>query len=129
MAYLGDPVPPPTGLDSKYAPSNLVSAFTSFTKAAGWRIQNVSVDASEFPFLLYGTLAGQHHLAAKEVSAITGYVYGGSVVGRIGGGEGSTYFALNLTPHDQYPDGQSKACDRRLMIRLQMLADTARRSN
>jgi hypothetical protein len=128
LEYLGQPVPAPGSLDEKYTPTNLFSAFTAFTANAGWHIRKLTVDSSEFPFLVYGVVIGQHHLGRTEVGEIKGYTYGGSVVGRTGEGEGSTYFALNLIPHDQYPVEQVKACDRRLMIRLQMLADAARRS-
>jgi hypothetical protein len=47
----------------------------------------------------------------------------GSVVGLTD--QGSTYFALNMVLHDQYP---SDRCNRRLMIRLQMLAEIAQRT-
>jgi hypothetical protein len=54
-----------------------------------------------------------------------GYTYAGSVVGHTD--TGATYFSLNMIPPDQYPSGQDLACHRRLMVRLQMLADDARR--
>jgi hypothetical protein len=122
MAYLGKPIPAPVDLDAKYTPTNLLTAFTNISQKAGWRIQTLLVDHSEFPFLLYGVLAGEHHIEESDIRAIKGYNYGGSVVARE---EGSTYFALNMIPNNQYPSGQTKACNRRLIVRLQMLADTA----
>ena len=54
------------------------------------------------------------------------YNYGGSVVG--GSDKGETYFSLNMIPSGQYPSGQAAACNRRLMVRLQMLADSVRQA-
>jgi hypothetical protein len=55
-----------------------------------------------------------------------GYDYCGSVVGGTAGG--GTYFALSMTPQSQYPRGDGGACNRRLMIRLQMLADAVQKA-
>jgi hypothetical protein len=121
MAYLGHPVAVPGNLDAKYTPTNLVAAFTAMSKKAGWRIQRLAVDDSEFPFLLYGVLAGRHELIEKDIREMNGYDYGGSVRGSTA--NGSTYFSLNMIPRDQYPNDQLAACNRRLMVRLQMLAE------
>lgn len=121
MAYLGDPVPAPAGLDSKYTASGLNAAFMSLMKKEGWDVVKLAVDDSEFPFLIYGVISGKHELPAKDMREIQGYDYCGSVRGSTG--RGSTYFALNMTPRDQYPAGVAAACHRRLMVRMQMLAD------
>jgi hypothetical protein len=128
LAYLGQPVLAPAGLDAKYNASNLLAAFTELTKKAGLKINRLAVDESEFPFLVYGVLAGRCDFRVLEnaLHERKGYVYGGSVVGHTG--QGGTYFALNMVPSDQYSSGQMQACSRRLMIRLQMLADAADRS-
>ena len=124
LAYLGDPVAPPAGMDSRYNPGNLLQAFTNLCQKTSLTITKLAVDESEFPFLLYGTLAGRHTLPDAPVfEAQKGYTYGGSVRGSFG--EGSTYFAVNLVPSSQYPADQEQACHRRLMLRLQMLADKA----
>jgi len=126
MAYLGTPVPAPADLDLKYTPTNLVVAFAAASQKEGWRVQKLAVDASEFPFLVYGVLAGKYRLPERAIREMKGYDYGGSGVGTTD--EGLTYFALNMIPHDQYPGGLMDACNRRLMVRLQMFADAARRS-
>ena len=125
LAYLGNPVPAPADLDAKYNRTNLRAAFTVLSKKAALRVKALEVDESEFPFLAYGVLAGKcdFQVLEKGLREMNGYAYGGSVVGHTD--QGATYFALNMVPHDQYP---SDRCDRRLMIRLQMLADTARRT-
>ena len=124
MAYLGNPVAAPADLDVKYTPTNLAAAFTALAKSAGWRIQRLAVDDAEFPFLVYGVLAGKHEFGEKDLRQMKGYDYGGCVRGNRE--DGATYFSLNMIPHNQYPSGQAAACHRRLMVRLQMLADSAR---
>ncbi len=122
LAYLGNPVPPPASMDSRYNKENLLKAFTALCRNADLVITKLAVDDSEFPFIVYGTLEGAHTLPDKPLfEDQKGYTYGGSVRGSIG--EGSTYFAVNMVPRSQYPEGQEKACNRRLMVRLQMLAD------
>jgi hypothetical protein len=125
LAYLGNPVPAPAGLDAKYNRTNLRAAFTVLSKKADLRVKALEVDESEFPFLAYGVLTGKcdFQVLEKGLREMNGYSYGGSVVGHTN--QRATYFALNMIPHDQYP---SDRCDRRLMIRLQMLADKARRT-
>ena len=86
-------------------------------------IHIISVDNSEFPYLVYGVIANRRDLAEMKTAlgAMPGYVYGGSVTG--GAAQGSGYFSLNMTPSDRYPRDQVEAVHRRLMIRLQMLAN------
>jgi len=124
LAYLGDPVSAPANLDAKYQATNLVKAFFTLSRRMGWQVQRVAVDESEFPFLVYGRLAGRHELPEKDIRAMKGYDYSGSVRGSTDAG--ATYFSLNMVPRDQYPIGQAAACNRRLMVRLQMLADAVR---
>jgi hypothetical protein len=124
MAYLGEPVPAPANLDAKYFPTNLAAAFIAMGIKSGWQIQKLAVDESEFPFLVYGLIDGRHELVVKDIREMEGYDYGGSVRGSTD--KGTTYFALNMIPHSQYPAGEAAACNRRLMVRLQMLADSVR---
>jgi len=128
MAYLGDPVPPPAGLDARYAPEGLKNAFTTLAKKANAEVKLLKVDDSEFPFLVYGVLAGQHEYRVLEdgLREMKDYAYAGSVVG--GTSRGSTYFAINIIPESQCRGSRAATCNRRLMVRLQMLADAARQS-
>ena len=66
MHYLGDPAPAPEDLEARYHPTNLLAAFTAVSKQAGWQVQKVAVDDSEFPFVVYGLLAGKPDLRAIE---------------------------------------------------------------
>jgi hypothetical protein len=127
MAYLGEPVQSPAGLDPKYSASSVLNAFKKAVRAGGFEIRSLAVDETEFPFLVYGLVAGKHEYPEfeKAITKVKGYVYGGSVVG---GDDRATHLAFNITPSEQYPDAQAQACHRRLMIRLQMLSQRARQS-
>lgn len=128
MTYLGDPVSPPANLDAKYSPTNLLAAFTALSQKQGLRIERLALDDSEFPFLVYGVLAGKHDFRELEAGLrqMKDYDYGGSVVGSTD--KGGTHFSLNMIPYSQYPAAQAAACNRRLMVRLQMLADSVRQA-
>jgi hypothetical protein len=104
----------------------LKAEFTTLVEATGAKVQKLAVDTSEFPCLVYGAVTGTNNLQRVQdaLGTAPGYAYGGSVVARMG--NGTTYFAINLTPSDQYPREEIEAVNRRLMIRLQMLAQKAR---
>jgi hypothetical protein len=123
MNYLGEPVRPPARLNAAYSPANLVAAFIALGRKHELQIKSLAVDDSEFPFLVYGILAAKNDFGwlKSDLRQMQGYDYGGSVTGSTN--EGGTYFSLNMIPHDQYPAGQIVACSRRLMVRLEMLAD------
>jgi len=129
MAYLVNPVPPPRRLDAKYTPASLKAAFAALSEKAGWHVKLVTVDDSEFPFLVYGVLAGSADFRELEAAlrALPGYDYGGSVSGTKG--RGVVYFAVNMIPQNVYPRDQVEACNRRLVVRLQMLANAALRAD
>lgn len=122
MAYLGSPVAPPADLDSRYTAAGLRQAFAELCRRTGLAASRVEVDDSEFPFLVYGTLVGDRPLP-EESAFEAPYAYGGSVRGS--NGDGSACFAVNIIPARQYPAGQAEACERRLLLRLQMLASRA----
>ena len=124
LAYLGNPIPPPADMDSRYNKENLLKAFTTVCQKADLVITKLVVDDSEFPFLVYGTLDGNHPLPKAPVfEEQNGYTRGGCVRGSFGGG--SSYFAVNMVPDSQYPADKEQGCHRRLMLRLQMLAERA----
>ena len=122
MAYLGDPVPPPARLDARYTAEGLTAAFRALCRNLGYEIQKLSVDETEFPFLVYGVLEGRcdYREIQAALRATAGYAYSGSSTGTTK--DGSTYFALNMMPPAEYPRSHAEAIRRRLMIRLQMLA-------
>lgn len=123
MTYLGEPILPPAGTDPKYSASVVLASFKSLCESRGIRIEQLGVDATEFPFVLHGVLANGsdffQHIDA-ELKTIPGYAYGGSSTGR--SKDGRMYFSLNITPSSAYPRELSEAIDRRLMLRLQMIS-------
>jgi hypothetical protein len=127
MQYLGSPVPAPADLDAKYNSQNLMAAFTAAAKDAQRNIKMIAVDNSEFPFLVYGVLEGRYDGGQAFTDALNqmeGYDYGGAVSGSTD--SAATFFAYNITPREHYPQGSEEQCNRRLMVRLQMLAQKAR---
>jgi hypothetical protein len=129
MAFLGDPVPPPANLDPRYAPANLKAAFNSLGAKLGLTVRRLEVDESEFPFVLYGLVAGpcDYHALASGFRQMEGYGYGGSVTRS--GSDGETKFSIDIIPEGQLPGDRAEDCSRRLMIRLQMLADLAAKAD
>ncbi len=127
LNYLGEPVAAPENLDPKYGPKELAAAFREACKREGLKVKTLSVDDSEFPFLLYGLIEGKHEFREIEsgLRAMKDYVYAGSVTGA---DDRITHFAMNIIPQDRYPYNRAVTCNRRLMVRLQMLADLARNS-
>ncbi len=127
LAYLGQPVPPPAELDNKFSAKGLLAAFTGLCEKEGYPIKELMVDDREFPFLVFGRIAGKKDINGftKELGPMEPYVYGGSVIGRTETGE--NFFSVNLTPSSNYPANAAQACRRRLMIRMEMLAAQVRK--
>ncbi len=124
LAYLGNPVSPPANMDSRYNKDNLLKTFTTVCQNADFVVTKLAVDDSEFPFLVYGTLAGNRPLPKAPVfEEQKGYTRGGCIRGSFG--DGASYFAVNMVPDSEFPSDKEQACHRRLMLRLQMLADKA----
>jgi len=125
LAYLGDPVPAPAKLDDRYSPSNLKLAFNDLSRKLGITALRLEVDESEFPFVVYGLIAGRcdYHALADGARQLDGYTYAGSVTS---GDERGTYFAVDMIPPRELPRARIEDCNRRLMIRLQMLAASVR---
>ena len=123
--YLGVPVPAPANLDRKYSPEELSAVFRDLGETLGIKIEKLAVDTTEFPFVVHGVVEGTaggsfFKKIDSELRALPGYTYGGSVTGRTR--DGSTYFALNMTPSSAYPREHAETIGRRLMLRLQMAA-------
>jgi hypothetical protein len=123
LNYLGDPVLPPTNMDPKYSADAVMAAFKGLCESRGIKIQQLGIDQAEFPFVLHGVVSDGREFfrqISAELGTLPGYSYAGSVTGHMRGG--STYFSLNMTPHRSYPRELAETIDRRLMLRLQMLA-------
>ena len=102
-----------------------MGVFRDLGETLGIKIEKLAVDTTEFPFVVHGVVEGSagggfFKKIDSELRALPGYTYGGSVTGRTR--DGSTYFALNMTPSSAYPREHAETIDRRLMLRLQMAA-------
>jgi RNA polymerase sigma factor (sigma-70 family) len=118
-SFLGRPIAAPANLDPRYQPEGLIGAFQEMSKNAGIVVGKIAVDTSEFPFIVYGTIDRQHTFRDIEagLKALPGYTYGGSVTF----GQGA--FAVNMIPMSAVPKDEQEMAQRRLMIRLQVVAD------
>jgi hypothetical protein len=104
-------------IDAKYTAEGLKDAFRELCKKLGYRIVRLEVDQSQFPFVLHGVLAGRcdYREIRDTVKQIPGYVYVGSVTSSTR--DGSTCFALNMTPPES-----SRGESRGMMDRMKELA-------
>jgi hypothetical protein len=121
MAYLGEAIPPPDGLDPKYGPGAVTEAFKKASWSVGLQFSRLQVDDSEFPYLVYGLIYGSHpyQQLSEAVKNAPGYMYGGSVSGTLG--PNYTYFAINITPIGETLPKNAEFAYRRVLIRLSML--------
>lgn len=130
--FLGASVPPPQNLDRKYSPEEISAVFRDLTETLGIKVDTLSVDTTEFPFVLHGRVespAGADFFKKieAELRALPGYTYGGSVTGS--NREGTTDFVLNIIPSSACPPEQAEAIRRRLMLRMQIVAAASRQSS
>lgn len=125
LKYLGDPVPAPRELDARFASDGLENAFRTLCANASIQVRKLVIDTSEFPYLIYGILEGTHTYTAIRalIPTAAGYAYAGSVTRRLP--DGSTSLSINLTPLDRLPLENRAAIQRRLLVRLEMLAENA----
>lgn len=121
------PVPPPAEIDPRYTPAALTEAFRILCQRLGVRIVRLSVDQSEYPFLVHGVLDSHrtHHEIRDALKTMRGYVYIGSATSLEK--DNTTCFALSMTPATEYPRAHRVAILQRLGFRLQELRDAERR--
>jgi len=117
LEYLGNPVPPPSGMDAAYSKRGLNDALQLAAKNAGISFKRIEIDDSEFPFIV-GVTCGEGDWAnlANQMKKMTGYEYNGSI-------GSSTCNAFNLVPSSSFPSETSQRIGRRLWLREQMLFD------
>ena len=113
--YLGDPVVPPPSLDPAYSPTGLREAMVLAAKKAGMKLNVLSVDQSEFPFLIVVSYTGGGWEKLKtQLNTMSKYNYGGSVAG-------DNLGVFNITPPRAIPGEVRVAVRRRAMLRASML--------
>lgn len=119
-------VPVPAALDPKYTAEGLTEAFRALANRLGYRVQRLSIDQTEFPFLVHGVIEGRcdYRQLRRGLEDMPGYAYSGSttwITAR------TTEFALNMHPATAYPPEHAAAIRKRLAERLKALMNIPRR--
>jgi hypothetical protein len=118
--YLGDPVPPPPGLDAKYTTDDLSNAVERAASKAGLLLTRVVIDDSEFPGLIAIVIPdmprGNIDKINDQISAMAGYEYDGSI-------SSSTCKVFNMVPWRAFPSNAVQRIHHRLGLREQVLYD------
>lgn len=117
----GSPVPVPSALDPKYTAEGLTAAFHELARKLDFRVLRLTVDQSEFPFLVFAVVEGRrsYQEVRDTLPSLRGYAYGGCVSGLAGR---ESFFALSMVPRENYPREHQAAINQRLMPRLKALA-------
>lgn len=104
-------------VDHRYTPEALQAAFARLCQRLGYKALSVTIDQSEFPFLVHGVLAGRCDYKAirDELRSMPDYSYSGCVTSIRDGSK--TIFALNMIPQREYERNP-----RQLMNRMEDLA-------
>ena len=76
--YLGRPVSAPVNLDHRYSAGELSAVFRDLTETLGFKVTEIRVDTSEFPFVIHGRVdinAGAEFFKKinSELKALPGY--------------------------------------------------------
>ncbi|HYG36544.1 MAG TPA: hypothetical protein VEC99_17255 [Clostridia bacterium] len=115
--YLGDPVDPPAQMDPRYTQSGLSNAVQSAARKAGITLKRVTIDDSEFPFLIgINCLDGDFPKLEEQLKKMEGYEYHGSV-------GWATRYAINIVPWAASPPGTGQRVSRRSTLRQSILCD------
>lgn len=117
--YLGNPVPPPAGLDAAYTRAGLTSAVQDAAQAVNISLTKVEIDDAEFPFLVGVVCAEKSDLEKLEAQLrkTPGYAYGGGTSSR-------TICVTSITPDSAFPMRDRSQIHHRLMLREVVFFDT-----
>lgn len=124
LAYLGEPVQPPSDMDAKYSKKGLSHAIELAARNAGVVPKRIAIDTSEFPFLIGVVCEGSDAAKLKaELKKMDGYQYQGSI-GNDSNGDGSdTCNVFSIVPYQAQPDSLQERIHHRLMLRYQVFYD------
>jgi hypothetical protein len=115
--YLGDPVPPPPGLNPQYTTEGLSNAVQLAASQAGLAFTRLVIDDSEFPGVIAIVIAdGDIDKINPKIKAMAGYEYNGSI-------SSSTCKVFNIVPYSAYPSDVAQRIGRRIGLRRQVLFD------
>ncbi len=116
--YLGNPVPPPSNMDSAYTREGLTQAMQEAAQNAGITLAKLEIDDSEFPFLIGVAFANPNDKLKliERIRKISVYASSGGVGGEI------TY-AMNIVPYQAFPQDAAQRIYRRMTLREAVLHD------
>lgn len=120
LDFIGDPVLHEPQ-DNAYSAETLLQEFKTACEKADAKLGAIHVDTSEYPYLIYG--AWKEESKYNELRAILSK-HKPSVYGFQGSVGGSTYFAVNITPHTAHPRELISRISRRTVIRMSVLANS-----
>lgn len=109
-------------LDPKYTPEALRETFQALCKKLRYRIHEMAIDQTEFPFLIYGVIDGRADYRAirEALPSFPGYAYTGSTT-LVAGDGSATYFVLNMIPSSAHPRDQLRGVHDRTRERMRSL--------
>ena len=116
--YLGSPVASPADIDPRYTKEGLSAAVQLAAQNAGISLRKVSIDDSEYPFLIgVVTDPGDWAKLTAQIKTLDGYDFHGSV-----GNE--TAHTLCPVPVRAYPAEAAQTITRRMNTRLELFYNT-----
>ena len=118
IEYLGNPVPPPPGMDAAYSKEGLMKAVQTAAANARVQLKRIDIDDSEFPFLVGAAFSkpGDKEKWGEQIGKLAGYVCSG-------GTSSDTCYALNIVPYPAFPSDAGQRIYRRLMLREAVLLE------
>jgi hypothetical protein len=114
--FLGNPVAPPSNMDSAYTKDGLDQAMKTAAQNAGIALVKLEIDDSEFPFLIGVAFAnpGDKPKLLEQIRKVPSYSTSGGV-----GGE--TTYAMNIVPYHAFPPDMGQRIYRRMTLREAVL--------
>jgi hypothetical protein len=118
LDFLGNSVPPPPNLNAAYSKEGLISALQNAAQVANIALKRITIDDSEFPFLVGVEVEDKNDMQKfkNQLQTMGEYNYTGGV----GGG---TRMVMNIVPYNHYPAGTSHVINNRLGLRESMFYD------
>jgi len=119
--YLGNPVMPPPDMDAHYTGQGLTDAIHLAAQRAGITVKGVTIDDSEFPFIVGVVCGGSDFPKLKnELRQMSDYEYGGGVGNDVNSDGSDTCNVFNIVPYRAFPNDSEEKIYHRLMLREQV---------
>jgi len=124
LEYLGNPVEPLADMDARYTAQGLTDAVQRAASNAGIKVKKVTIEDSEFPFLVGVICEGSDFIKLKgELARLDGYNFAGGI-GNDRNSDGSdTCNVVNIVPYQADPPETYQRVYHRLGLRQQVFYD------